>query len=176
MVLIVGDDVEELLHGPESIFKYGNLLKNSQIITNKSEQNINGIVCQGLPSGTTSGSSQKGNTIWFDQKMKKNKINIILLVRIHLMGCWDGGHMTNHQKWSKTKAVALHCSFLNLVELCSEVLPLRRYDVKDFEKCCVFFVFFFFRIFLHENKTKQYNFITFRKLKERATIIASWEK
>ena len=89
------------------------------------------------------------------------------------MGCWDG-HMTNYQKWSKTKVVALHCSFLNLVELCSKVLPLWRYDVKDFEKRRVFF--FVFCIFLHENKTKQDNFTTFRKLKERATIIVSWEK
>ena len=90
-----------------------------------------------------------------------------------LMGCWDVGHMTNYQKWSKTKVVALHCSFLNLVELCSEVLLLWRYEVKDFEKHRFFFVFC---IFLNENKTKQHDFTTFRKLKERATIIVLWEK
>ena len=71
------------------------------------------------------------------------------------------------------KVVALHCSFLNLVELCSEVLLLWRYDAKDFAECCFFFSFFLH--FLHENKTKQHDFTTFRKLKERATIIVSWE-
>ena len=74
----------------------------------------------------------------------------------------------------KMKVVALYCSFPNLVELCSKVLLLLRYDVKDFEKCRIFFLFFC--IFLHENKTKQDNFTTFRKLKERATIIVLWEK
>ena len=44
----------------------------------------------------------------------------------------------------KTKIVALHCSFLNLVELCSEVLPLWRYDVEEFEKHCIFFCFLHF--------------------------------
>ena len=77
------------------------------------------------------------------------------------------------QNGQKTKVVALHCSFQNLFELCSEVLPLWRYDVKDFEKRRIFFCFC---IFLHENKTKQHDFTTFGKLKERATIIVSWEK
>jgi len=35
MVPIVGDDVGEHLQGPWSISKYGNLSKNSQIITKK---------------------------------------------------------------------------------------------------------------------------------------------
>ena len=35
--------------------------------------------------------------------------------------------------------------------------------------------FFVFCIFLHENKTKSHDFNTFRKLKERATIVVSWE-
>ena len=34
---------------------------------------------------------------------------------------------------------------------------------------------FIFCIFLHENKTKSHDFNTFRKLKERATIVVSWE-
>ena len=45
------------------------------------------------------------------------------------------------------------------------------------------YIFFFtagffqpFCVFLHENETKQHDFTTFRKLKERATIIVSWEK
>ena len=78
---------------------------------------------------------------------------MILPVRVHPLGHWEGGHMTNYQKWlKKTKIVALHCSFPNLFELCSEVLPLWRYEVKDFEKHRVFF--FVFCIFLHENNTK----------------------
>ena len=76
----------------------------------------------------------------------------------------------NGQTW---KVVALHCIFLNLVELYSEVLLLLRYDVKDFEKHHVFF--FVFCIFLHENQTKQNDFTTFRKLKERTIIIVLWE-
>src|SRR5580693_4420761 len=47
----------------------------------------------------------------------------------------EGGHMMNYQKWSKMKVVALHCSFPNLFELCFEVLPLWRYEVKEFQKC-----------------------------------------
>ena len=75
----------------------------------------------------------------------------------------------------KTNIVALHCSFLNLVKLCSEVL-LWRYEVKEFEKCCdFFFVFFLFCIFSHENETKSHDFNSFRKLKG-ATIVVSWEK
>ena len=54
--------------------------------------------------GPLQGLSQKGNIIWFDQKAKKNKTIIILLVRVHLIGCWDGGHMTNYQKWSKNES------------------------------------------------------------------------
>ena len=74
----------------------------------------------------------------------------------------------------KTKVVVPCCSFLNLFELCSEVLLLWRYDVKDFESAT--FCFFLFFVFLHENKTKQHNFETFRKLKERPTIIVLWER
>ena len=64
----------------------------------------------------------------------------------------------------KTNIVALHCSFLNLVKLCSEVL-LWRYEVKEFEKCCdfffVFFLFFFFFFFaFFTMKTKQNNMIS----------------
>ena len=40
-------------------------------------------------------------------------------------------------------------------------------------KSAVFF--FVFCIFLHENKTKSHDFNRFRKVKERATIIVSWE-
>ena len=39
----------------------------------------------------------------------------------------------------------------------------------------VAFFFFLFCIFLHENKTKSHDFTTFRKVKEGATIVVSWE-
>ena len=35
--------------------------------------------------------------------------------------------------------------------------------------------FFVFCIFLHENKTKSYDFNRFRKVRERATTIVLWE-
>ena len=44
----------------------------------------------------------------------------------------------------KTKVVALHCSFQNQLELCSKVLPLWRYNIKDFQKHLVFFCFLHF--------------------------------
>ena len=71
------------------------------------------------------------------------------------------------------KVVALHSSFQNQLEFCSKVLPLLRYEVKDFQKCCV--VFFIFCVFLKENNTKQHDFNIFRKLREGATTIVSWE-
>ena len=40
-------------------------------------------------------------------------------------------------------------------------------------KSAVFF--FVFCIFLHENKTKSYDFNRFRKVRERATTIVPWE-
>jgi len=42
------------------------------------------------------------------------------------------------------KVVALNYSFENQLELCSKVLPLSRYEVKDFQKCYIFFLFFVF--------------------------------
>jgi len=71
------------------------------------------------------------------------------------------------------KVVALHSSFQNQFELCPKVLPLWRYEIKDFQKRCVFFFFFF--IFINENNTKSHDFNTFRKLKEGATINVPWE-
>jgi hypothetical protein len=66
------------------------------------------------------------------------------------MGYQDNGHMTNYQKWTKTKVIALNCTFQNQLEFCSKVLPLWRYEVKYFQKCCVFLFF----VFLDENDTK----------------------
>ena len=72
----------------------------------------------------------------------------------------------------ETKVVALHCNFLNLFEFCSTVLPLWRYEVKD---SSYHWLFFFFLHFLLENNTKKYDFNTFRKLRQGATIIVLWE-
>ena len=37
-----------------------------------------------------------GNMILYDQKAKKIKIMMILLVGVHSIVCWDDGHMTNY--------------------------------------------------------------------------------
>jgi len=109
---------------------------------------------------------------WPKSGRSQDKKRMMIHVRVHVMGCWECGHMTNFLKWSKTKVVALHCSFQNQLELCSKVLPLWRYEVKDFQKGCVFFVFC---IFLDENNTKSHDFTTFGKLTEGATIVVPWE-
>ena len=101
------------------------------------------ICHQVLLSGFMSWSYPKGERSNL-LKMKKNKTRMTLPIRAHPIGHWEVGHMTNYQKWSKTKVIALHCSFLNLVELCSEVLLLWRYEEKDFEKHHIFFFFFAF--------------------------------
>ena len=81
----------------------------------------------------------------------------------------------------KTKIVALHCSFPNLVELCSEVLPLWRYEVKDFEKRHVVFGFLHFspwkqhqiRWFHHIWKAKRrgYNYAIVGKFTQKGRCI-----
>jgi hypothetical protein len=53
--------------------------------------------------------------------------------------------MTNCLKWKKkTKVIALDCSFRDQLKLCSKVLLLWRYEVKDFQKCPIFYLFVFF--------------------------------
>jgi hypothetical protein len=54
-------------------------------------------------------------------------------------GILDNGHMTNYQKWTKMKVVALNYSFQNQLEFCSKVLLLWRYERKDFQKRPVFY-------------------------------------
>jgi hypothetical protein len=56
---------------------------------------MNGVSDRHYHQGLLQGPSKKGNLTWFDQKVKKNKIMMILPVRVHVMGCWDGVHMTN---------------------------------------------------------------------------------
>jgi hypothetical protein len=97
--------------------------------------------------------------------VKKNKIRMIIPVRVHSMGYWDNG--------SKKKVVALNCGFQNQLESCSKILPSLIYEVKDFQKCPVLFLFC---VFLNENNTKQHDHNTFRKLREGAKTIVSWEQ
>ena len=81
-----------------------------------------------------------------DQKVKKKKIMMIILVRLQPIGKWEGGHMTKFYKKIKIKVVALNCSFQNLFKLCSKVHLLWRH-VKDFsEHHFYFFIFLNFSI------------------------------
>jgi len=41
------------------------------------------------------------NLILFDQKVGKNKIGMLIPVKVYLMGCQGDSHMTNYQKWPK---------------------------------------------------------------------------
>jgi hypothetical protein len=86
----------------------------------------------------------------------KNKITMIIPVRVHPMQHQNNGHMTNYQKWSKIKVVALHCSFQNQLEFCSKVLLLLRYEVINLSGALHFFLFFVF----FSMKTKLNNMIS----------------
>ena len=105
MVITVDDDVGVLVQGLGQHPKRKLLCwwwKNKQNIRKKPEKHINGVRdVRHYLQGLLQGLPQKGKLTWFDQKVKKNKMRMILPVRVHLMGCWDGGHMTNYQKWSK---------------------------------------------------------------------------
>lgn len=54
--------------------------------------------CQGLRH-----IPPKRNLTQFYQKVKKNRIRMIVPVRVHAIGCWKVGHMTNVQKQKKQK-------------------------------------------------------------------------
>ena len=69
--------------------KKGNLSILSKRIVEGSEKNRVGV-CGPLHI------PPKGNVILYDQKAKKIKIGMILLVRVHSIACWDDGHMTNY--------------------------------------------------------------------------------
>ena len=83
---------------------------------------------------------------------------------------WDW--LTAIQDMTKSGLVHSFCMPLYVL-MCSNVLPLWSYEVKDFSQHQLF-SFFFFVIFSMKN-TKQHDFNTFRKLREEATIIVSWE-
>ena len=83
--------------------KKGNLSILSKIIVEGSEKNRVGVCsvykmrphlqvpCQGPLH-----KPPKGNMILYDQKVKKIKIMMILLVRAHSIAHWDDGHMTSY--------------------------------------------------------------------------------
>ena len=80
--------------------KKGNLSILSKRIVEGSEKSRVGVcsvytmrLClQGLCQGPLH-IPPSGNMIFYDQKSKKIKIMIILLVRVHSIACWDDGHM-----------------------------------------------------------------------------------
>ena len=45
--------------------------------------------------------SKKGNVMWCNQKVGENKMRMMVHAKLYLMGCQDGGHMTDFQKWQK---------------------------------------------------------------------------
>ena len=67
---------------------------------------------------------------------------------LHLLGAWciirRAVTWPNSKNRKKKKVVALYCSFPNLFELCSKVLLLGEYEVKDSSHCWLFFLFFVF--------------------------------
>jgi len=71
---------------------------------------------------------------------------MMIHVRVQLMGSWEDDHMTTLKNGEKVKVVALQCSFKNLFEICSEVLWLWRYEVKDFLERPIFFCFLYFSL------------------------------
>jgi hypothetical protein len=69
-------------------------------ILEKSEKNI--MVC--TMRHCFQGPAQKGNITLIDLQVKKNKIRMVIPVRVYLMGCRETDHMTNYQKWSKNES------------------------------------------------------------------------
>ena len=83
-MLTVGDNVGECFEGPGSNSKHGDRCFSKLIIRIKYQKNEENLgdgadCCQGPP--------QEGSLTSFDQKVKKNKISMILPVRVHPMGC-----------------------------------------------------------------------------------------
>ena len=92
--------------------------KNSQKIRTKMKKKQEWCIgCQSLLSGSTVYIQKRKYHCTLDQKVEEAEIRMMIHVRVHVMGCWEGGHMTNFLKWSETKVVALHCSFQNQLEL-----------------------------------------------------------
>ena len=82
--------------------KKGNLSILSKRIVEGSEKNRVGVCSVYTMRHCLQGPCQgplhippKGNVILYDQKTKKIKIMMILLVRVHSIVCWDDGDLTN---------------------------------------------------------------------------------
>ena len=83
--------------------KKGNLSILSKIIVEGSEKNRVGVCSVYTMRPHLQGPCQgplhippKGNVILYDQKVKRIKIMMILLVKVHSTACWDDGHMTGY--------------------------------------------------------------------------------
>ena len=120
-------------------------------------------------------SKRKSHSAWLKNEEKQDKNDSIWQGPCSgLLGCWSHDQCP---KIAKMKVVALHCSFLNLFEICSKVLPLWRYEVKDCEKFRVFFCFLCFspwkqdqiRWFQHIYKAKRrgYNYCIVGKMTKK---------
>ena len=73
--------------------KCGNLPKNRHTIIKKiSNIYMNGCICYQILFLGSLHLPKQGNLTWFGKR-------IIVLVRVHSMGCQDNGHMTSYQKW-----------------------------------------------------------------------------
>ena len=80
-------------------------------------------------------------------------MNRLFLWNCHMWGVGMVVTWPDTKNGQKMKVVALQCSFPNLFELYSEVLPSWRYDVKDFSECCVFFCFLHFSLWKQNQTT-----------------------
>ena len=160
MVITVDDDVGVLVQGLGQHPKRKLLCwwwKNKQNIRKKPEKHINGVRdVRHYLQGLLQGLPQKGKLTWFDQKVKKNKMRMILPVRVHLMGCWDGGHMTNSQKWSKNISCSPLLWLPESVWIMFWSAPVVEIWCKWFWKAPRFFLFFVF----FSMKTKSNNIIS----------------
>ena len=104
---------------------------------------------------------------------------------LHLLGAWCIIRRVvtwpNSKNRKKKKVVALYCSFPNLFELCSKVLLLGEYEVKDSSHCWLFFCFLCFspwkqlqtKWFQHIEKAKRrgYNHHTMGNLTKKGRCI-----
>jgi len=48
---------------------------------------------------------QKGNLSWCDKKVKKNNMQMVLPIRVHVMGCSEGGHINGKKNQSSSPAL-----------------------------------------------------------------------
>jgi FAD synthase len=105
--------------------KRGNLSDSNKNLPKKPEQNRDDVCTmghcfQGPCQGHLHIVKRKSELC-----LMKNKIGMIMAIRVHPIGYWDKNY-----------------SFQNQLEFCPKVLLLWRYGVKDIQKC-PFFIFIF---------------------------------